>query len=203
MQRKQNKRSQSISRPRDNSFPSVNKADPLFKRVLRFQFAGTGGNVTRGQMLAACGVIVTAGSTTARYLADSCRIDRIVMWGVATSGSTAFSNVWVEFPSNNGPYNKISDVGTNAKPAHISVVPAKDSTASWWTSVAGTSQLSDVLFTVGGPAGTILDVHVTFSLEDGGATAYTIAASGGFNGIGYPPLEANNGSIAPLNRQST
>ena len=161
MKRSKNRRNSSSSR---NLFPTAIKAQPKFSRVFRYQASSDVSSVViyRENLLSL--LVATTGTTTGYSLIESIKLDRICMWGSDdTTAALDLSEMSLTWNATRGPANRITSMGTNAHPAHISSRPPKDTSAEWWS--LSDSNENEKLFQVVMKKNSIIDIHVTFVLD--------------------------------------
>lgn len=169
------------------------------KAIPEFQAAIVVGKVLRFQANAAfSGVVFTAvqlqdllcmatTTTTASRLAASMKIKKICLWGPMSS-TLAPVTVSLEYASDTsagfGTPNKLmsdTSMGTS-HPAYVCGAPPKNSLPDMWHSRISASNL----FTISGPVNTVIDVHLTYVLQNGETpVAVTSAVVGATVGTVY------------------
>jgi len=142
----------------------------------RFRFISSNGAatpVTATNLIGACGCIGTITNTQVVSIARSVKLNQIEIWAPpASQGSSATCSVeWLG--SNNSPNREFSDTSVSVStPAYVKCSPPPQSLGSFWQQPAST-----VLATIVAPSGSIIDVHLSFILNDdeAGATAFSVA----------------------------
>jgi hypothetical protein len=152
---------------RETNFPSSIKQKPSLARVVRFvvdnSTNGPTYTITRGDLLRIFGFYLEQSSSTyGVFLFNAVKLERVCMW--ASNDTTAFSSLSLEWLNPAGPQNLQTDTGTLTKPAHVSSSPPRNSPLGFWST---TNNSSESLFRITVPLGAIIDVHLTFVMEDG------------------------------------
>jgi hypothetical protein len=181
----------------DSFFPPTIKQKPQQVRVFRYVTSEdvTNEPVTRKCMLS----LILAGdvpNTGPQYIAtiiSAIRLDRICMWSIPQAPEL-FSNIALEWQDTRGSAVLLNDQGSPTRPAHITSSPPKDSTAGMWSGLS-TTYYNEPLFYLSAPAGTVIDLHVTYVLADGtaGYSECLRRECTGFSGqtvVGYPCLDS-------------
>jgi hypothetical protein len=101
-----------------------------------------------------------------------------------TGGSdVALNTLSIEWFSTLGPTSEVSDTGTPLHPPILVTSPPRQSLAGFW-SLTGTSE-SDVLFQINGPTGTIVDIWIEATLQDGESPTVIVPTNAPSNGALY------------------
>lgn len=142
----------------------------------RFRFTSTSATataITPTSLLGACGAMGTVVNAFVTTIADAVRVNLIEIWSPpASQGAAATCSVdFLGF--GNSPNVEVSDTTVSvANPAHILTSPPAQSLASFWQVGGATT-----LFTITAPVGSIIDVHLSFILDDGGEVGQAIAVA--------------------------
>jgi hypothetical protein len=123
--------------------------------------SGSTGLITRYDVL---NFLVVGFSANSVYrLAGAVRVDKVEMWYSGAAGTV--TPMCITWDSVAAPFTIKSDVtlGTS-HPSHIVSRPPKTGSANWWCVSA--SNESDNLFLLNAPAGTVIDVHYSYTLMD-------------------------------------
>jgi len=150
--------------------------------------ATVGSTINLGQFAAALGVIcVTA--ITCRFICDQFRIRRICLWSpVATAGVPVTNELkWIDDPAatvTSGAPRTQSDTSISFdRPAYVCLTPPKDNSSvfSQWLD----SSLTTPWVQLAAPAGSVMDIHFNFIIDDIGDTTAGPAIVGGTPGDIY------------------
>jgi len=142
-------------------------------RITNGATATLGTTATIAQLAAMLGVIATS-ATTSSLICDQFRIRRICMWSpVATAGVPVTNELkWVDDPAStvtSGPPRTVSDTSISFdRPAYVCLQPPKDNSSvfsQWLDSSLATPWIQWVA-----PAGSIVDIHYNWILDDIGNT---------------------------------
>jgi len=174
--------------------------------VLRFnnQNAASNVNVTAATLLVACGSICTIANSTVVSVASAFKLHKITVWPGSTSAG-AGQVAEVLFPDLGGITKDESR--STAIPTGVTVSdvvterPPKNTQASWWNnSTVGSS----VIATITCPAGSIVDVSITFTLRNNIAgvvqAGYAAATLGAYY---YGRLDGVGGKFTPMGAPTT
>jgi hypothetical protein len=138
-------------------------------------YAASGG-LERAQFLNLWNII-TLTNTTAVRIFNAIKIRKVEMWSPVSAGASA-ADFGIEWSSQYGPFETVNGTtqGT-ARPGHLMTRPPKGSVAGFW-SLAGVNE-SEIVMYIWGPAGTVVDFHLTGSMSaDGAASATSVSPSG-------------------------
>lgn len=139
-----------------------------------------------------------ASSAIAGYrLANAFRIRKLEMWAPSTGTTPVTISIEDTYASAiaGGSTRVKSDtsMGTN-RPAHLVFVPRPGTAESMWQGASNTS----AFFTLNGPVGTVVDLHISFAVQDGSQVpvAVTRAVAGATVGAVYvSPLDIVTGIL--------
>lgn len=136
------------------------------KHQFRFQSTGSGTfSITRANLLNLLAVGLNNSPALGRIF-SGVKLNRIDMRVPTGSSDVSLSSLSVEWTSTLGPSSEVSDTGTPLHPPYITSTPPRMSLSSFW-SLTGSNE-SDVLMILVIPAaGAIIDVWVSFVLQDG------------------------------------
>jgi len=151
-------------------------------RLRFFCNAAYDGNVT-WQNLLDCVCTYLGGGITAANLFVAVRIRGVEMWAVPVIGNS--NTVSLTFKSANlgetGDYSLHSDTSMGISPAHVLAKPSKHSTSGMWQPSS-----TGVAFNILSPAGTVIDLMLSFRGQYGfGQLSEASAAAGGVVGAVY------------------
>lgn len=107
----------------------------------------------------------TASSTGAMLIFQSVRIRKVEIWGVKSTTGTDLCNVGLIWSGLNAPVSEFFSSGDNARPAHLSLTPPKNSQCSWWHDFSATQTTS--LMKITAPVGSIIELTLEYVLHDG------------------------------------
>lgn len=149
------------------AFPGPLSATVQVDKVIRFK-AATAMSAAVVAITDLLDLFCVATSATAAYqLPSAVKLRRIEMWAPPASDSSSvvlsIEDV-VSASGVGGPSRIKEDVSMGAtRPAHVTWKPAPGSTQSMW----GSTVVSGALVEITGPAGTVIDVHLSWVLQDG------------------------------------
>jgi len=143
-------------------------------RITNGATATVGTTATIAQLAGMLGVIATS-ATTSQFICDQFRIKRICMWSpVATAGVPVTNELkWVDDPNaaiTSGPPRTTSDSSVSFdRPAYVCLQPPRDNSSifSQWLDSSSTAAWIQWV----APAGSIVDIHFNFILDDIGNTS--------------------------------
>jgi len=174
--------------------------------VLRFTATSAASNVnaTIANLLVACGSICTIANSTVTSVASSLRLHRVTIWpSPQTAGSGQQAEVlWPELGNTTRDESKSVAIPSGLTMADvISDTPAKNTVSAFWNSSGGGAS---PLFTITCPAGSIVDVSITFTLRNNisGVTQAGYAAAG-LGSYYYGRLDGVGGKFLPLGVPTT
>ncbi len=150
----------------------------------RFRFRATAAIVAVGisdtQILGTFGNVCTVANSAVATLAKTWRLHSLEMWSPVVTNGTPIT-VSCELQVVNAPNREWSDTAiSTTMPAHIKVRPPKDSLLSMWRIGA-----SSTPFLLNCPTGTIVDLDVSFIMDDDSATLATVTVAAGTLGSYY------------------
>ncbi len=152
------------------------------------------------ELAAMCGVVATA-ATTSVVLSNAVRLKKVEIWGpVATAGTPVTAAIDWNTSSTTlnlfSPGSAVSDSSVSFdRPAFVTAKPPQESSSAKWQSA-----LSDVtVVTIACPAGSILDFHLNFVINDNGAPVAGPTLSGATLGQIYHPIVNTNFTVVYLN----
>lgn len=157
-----------------SNLPPPIKNKPEITRVFRFKAIENLSNVvvTRKCLLHLLFDWAPAPASIGNFWISGVHLTRVNVWG--NNVSNEFTTIALEWQSRNGPSTLITDTGTSARPAHISSKVPELSMAGYWSQVAdGATSLSEALFYLSAPSGSIVDVHLVLVLANGLSSATT------------------------------
>lgn len=125
-------------------------------------------------------VIVAATAITGYQLFSSARIKFIEMWAMSAVGGVPQTVTCTFNGLGIGDAFTSTDTSIGIEPAHVKVKPRKLSLAAMFFSSSG-----NILFTLGGPANTIIDVGIEFVYDWTSSNAATGALVGATPGATY------------------
>jgi len=143
-------------------------------RITNGATSTVGSVVTLAQLAGMLGVIATS-ATTSQFICDQFRLRRICMWSpVATAGVPVANELkYVDDPAStvtSGPPKTVSDTSISFdRPAYVCLQPPKDNSSvfsQWLDSSLTTAWIQWVA-----PAGSVVDLHFNFILDDIGNTS--------------------------------
>lgn len=169
--------------------------------------------ISQIELLPSLGLMSTVATTTGTSIFNTFKIHRVSMWGppgFSADGTGAIDrSVTLTWNSAEGAVIpsglEVSDsTMSNAYPAHVSSKPPAGSLASFWvTAYQGTAALN--LFTVAGPVGTVIDIHLTAIMNDtngANGVSFTTTAGPGLGVVYYAPLEGTTDILLPVGLQT-
>jgi hypothetical protein len=180
------------------------KLNPTQLRTYRFinTTNNTQRTVTVNSLLQACGCIATlVAGTTAVSINASVRVVSVRMWGpsayVNSGGSTNATNISITFEG----YETSPNVQYGDSSLSLTYIPALNckppprSAASFWHSVAPGSD-TEILFSVEGDKGSIVDVQVETIYQDENSPGISVSGTGLTPGaLYYSGLDTGNNYI--------
>jgi len=180
--------------------PQIDSYQVIHSTTLRFTItaATVQKQFTFGNLLDSMLVAVTA--ILGYQLFDLVRIRKIRVWGQAALGTP--STCEVQFNTSTGDTNIHTDTSLGIKPAYVHAKPSPLSLASFWSlNTAGNC------FSITAPAGSIIDVHLSFKTSSNSPTAVANALVGAnigefyFRGLDGLAIAATN-FVPPAGVQS-
>jgi len=159
-------------------------------RVFRFRSsAGGSNNVTTSTLFGACGAMGIT-STTVQYLASSVKLHSLKIWLPSTTTSTSL--VYWGYSTAAGFMKDESKSRTLPDGITVSgcqtFVPPRDSLLGTWLS--STLSGSNTVCTIACPAGAIIDINVSFTIQNLNATFSALTVASAVVGrVYYLPLD--------------
>ncbi len=170
------------------TFPPQIPASFALTKTIRFSCASAVNSGVQALDFAQMIYMIT-GTTTANSLLNAIKLNYVEIWSPATIPST----ISIEFDQNNaGMSGSPSKVYTDtcvstAIPAHLRVKPPKNSLSGFW--IAGPTTSTNNIFTLVAPQNSIVDINVTFTLNDTSASgAARTIGSGTAGNLGIATL---------------
>jgi hypothetical protein len=146
--------------------------------------SGTATAITPASLFGAAGGMGTVSNSAITSFFASLQILKVEMWTPpASQGSAATCSVnWEGF--NGAPNREVSDTSVSvAQPAHVVSRPPPRSQAAFW--INGTQTLSNTIFTLVAPSGTIIDVTLRLVMFDDDVGNVNATASAVTVGLAY------------------
>jgi len=158
-----------------SSNPGTLKANVELSHKFRFLSTGAfNGAIQDTFLLAACGVVNTT-TTAASSIAQSVKLLSVEVWAPVSAQGAAVtvSLLWPTTGQNMG--REVSDTSVSvSKVAHIMSKPPKFSDSSFWNNGAGTT-----LFNLVVPTASIIDVSLSYVLNDNNTAPVSVVTVGG------------------------
>jgi len=130
-------------------------------------------------------MLVATTGTQGFQLFDQVKVKSIEVWGIVAQGGTIPANIALTFSGNTtgdaGDGRVISDTSMGVEPAHVFARPEKLSAAAMWQA---SSTVMNV-FNIQAPAGSVMDVEVSYRNTEVAPTAVTNALVGATAGQFY------------------
>ena len=168
-----------------------------------FRFRSTSATatvITDTNLVDMCGGIGIIANTAIAQLALSAKLHSVSVWTPpASQGASATCSVeWAS--SSYSPQLEVSDTTiSTAIPAHIRATPPPGSAAAFWMGQGG-----NAMFTLTAPTASIIDVDVSFLLNDSGAAASNYTAAAVTLGVlYYLPLDGATDRFLPVSLVTT
>ncbi len=161
-------------------FPNDIKQNPIESRVIRYLCTTAASNfsITPYYILQQI-VATTNGTTNAICIFGSIKLRRISLYYVPPENSFDLTTNTLSFAwagASNSPELVITDRGTATSPACIKVRPPPNSLASFWYDF-NSANVTNNLFTLTCPVGTIMDIDFDFTLQSGSAQSVTLTGA--------------------------
>jgi len=158
--------------------PQIDSYQVIHSTCLRFTVTAAVVNkvITFGNMLDAMLVATTA--IAGFQLFDLVKVKKIRLWGQAALGTP--STVEIQFNTATGDFVVHTDTSLGIKPAFVHARPSLKSLASFWQLATGGNALM-----LTAPAGSILDVHLSFKTSSNAPTGVANALVGANPGEFY------------------
>jgi hypothetical protein len=149
------KKIQKLNVERTEHPPQLNDYQVVHGTTLRFTSvaAATNTAITAADLLDT--MLVASAAVVGSDLFDVVKIKKIEIWGQAALGTP--STVEVAFINPNGDNNVHTDTSLGVRPAYVAARPSRLSLASFFQVSTATA-----VFSLTCPAGSIIDVHLTF-----------------------------------------
>jgi len=153
---------------------------PVIGHTFRFRnsAAVTSQNITVGNLIGICGALGTVTNATVASIASSVKLRKIDIW--PSEDTSTQHNPEISFSTNYGTTSDRSK--SKSIPLGISVTgamsarPKRDTLAALWQNSSTTSSTLGVIYDL--PAGSVVDVHVSFTLRNTQAgVSYTVATA--------------------------
>jgi hypothetical protein len=130
-------------------------------------------SITDADLLLAAGAF-QATTVLAYPIFQTVKVKRVEIWAPVASQGTA-TTCSVEWPSTNQSQEReIADTSVSVTyPAHVSAVPPKNSLAGFWNNAVD----GNFLFSLVMPIGSVIDVTLALTLNDGDAAGASLATA--------------------------
>jgi hypothetical protein len=152
-------------------------------------------------LLGAIGSICIVANSVVQSIASSVKINRITIWAppvsqgaVATTSIEWVGNIFV-------PDKEVSDTTMSvATPSHVTSIPPRMSTASFWQTSTTTA-----MCTLVAPVGAVIDINLSFILNDNGSNGYqSTVVTGTLGVLYYLALDGSNTNLyTPISMTTT
>jgi hypothetical protein len=176
--------------------PSFNN-NPIYHRRLRFESQGAEGKDADTVTSLSMRNLLFAGSSgnTAVGCISAFRLRRVRMWGLASSLTQQYQQLTFTWNDSHGPVKTLTSSGNSVNPGYIDTRPVKSSELSFWF---GTLAGSTTLFSLSGPAGTIVDIDFDYQLLDASSNevASALTTTGTTAGVLYWNSYLDNTAVA-------
>jgi hypothetical protein len=159
----------------------------IVNHKFRFTASSSGAYaISQANLIGICGMMGSTTNAAVASIIDCFKVNSVEIWGPPASQGS-FSTVSVEWIGGTTTLpsltKEVSDTTCSvAEPAHVFSRPPKTSTVGFWNSADGGG--SNIFFTVSVPAGSIIDVNVSFILGDN-SQHFTVAVSTAVVGEAY------------------
>jgi len=170
------------------SQPPMLPASNTVNHTFRFQAnAGTSLFINRGNLLNS--LVMGFGGTTQYRIINAIKVNSVQIWSVAAvsignSVQPTPAQISFEWLSTYGPSRILSDMALGATTcARIFTRPAPNSLASFW-SLRATNE-SDTLFSVSATQNSVLDLNVTYVLQDDTVASSVTTTASSTTGVQY------------------
>ncbi len=179
--------------------PPAKPASIMHTHVFRFRSTSTAGVQITTKSLQ--NLLVMASSATSVYsLISAWKLNYVEVWGFPSA--SAASTISIEYNGESGIQTgrsrRVQDVSLgNSFPSHVKLAPSKDALASKWQS--NSSLTSSVnLFSLGLTAESIVDVSLSFVLNDSSVPIGPTTVAGATTGLIYiRSLDNESGTLLP------
>ncbi len=181
---KNGKRKEQRLVPRNTLGPPQFSSNVVNRHTFRFiatQSPASG--ITANNLLAAVGNICHVANSAVMSIAGSAKLHRISIYTppAAVGSASTCSVTWLSGQADSPSLLEVSDSSVStAQPAHITTVPPKESGASFWFTSSATA-----LFSMISPAGSIVDVDISYVLNDIGSAGVATTVAVGSLGVMY------------------
>lgn len=142
-------------------------------------------------------------TTSVRPIASNVKLHSIEMWApasVSTTGTETIAILWSPFPTLGAINQEFSDTTiTPSRPAHLRSSPPANSAARFWCD----DITNQTLLQITGPAHTVIDIHVSFMLNDSSPTSAVAVAAATVGRLYYQPLDGATDNLLPVSLQHT
>lgn len=179
-------------------------SNPYVRRRFRFNVAVTGRyNISPDNVGKALGMKMMT-TTTSSSINTAYRIRSIEVWGAVVAGTASEVSVtWFGDQSLNFESNReVSDSSTStAYTPYVRATPPPRSSAAMWRGVDGATWGTDVMFSVQGSLGSIIDIEVDMIQCDGDASpaaSHTIAGGTAGKTVYFPLDGYGAGDLPPV-----
>jgi len=162
-----------------NDFPVQVKSKPIQNRVFRFMTSACNAvPIFRRSLLSLLAASTTSGTGgNLITLIGAIKINQVVIWaGTPISGN--FTSITLEWQDLRGSNSQVTDTGSLSKPAHVVGKPEAASTAAMWSNVIATGFYNEPIMNITCEADSIIDLHVSYVLTDGGAPNFITRTTG-------------------------
>jgi hypothetical protein len=165
--------------------------------------ASSSASISANNLLGIVGNICHVANTAVMSIAGSAKLHRVSIYTPpAAQGASATCQVtWLSATADSPSLLEMSDTSVStAQPAHISTVPPKESGAAFWFNSS-----TDPLFQIVAPIGSIIDVDISYVLNDIGAPGVAATVVTGTLGVMYwLPLDGTSShNLTPVSLLST
>jgi hypothetical protein len=174
--------------------------------VLRFTATATAASVqvTIGQVMCAIGSICTIANSTVTSVASSIKLHKITIWPASTTAGAAQNAevLWINVGNFSKDESKSTAVPSGTTISDVIVdLPPKDSLACFWQASAGAAS---PLFSLTCPAGSIIDVDVSWTMSNNFAAVVQAGyAAATLGTLYYSRLDGVGGKFLPLGVPTT
>jgi len=143
----------------------------MHTRIIRFELVDN--DVSNVPITRACLLKLhyVTGTTAANGVTDwsGVLLTKIKVW--STTNLATFVSNSVEWQSRYGPTKEDTSSGTFSSPAYLVTRPPPQSLSSFWSNTKDATTLNEVLFYLTAPSGSIVDIHITFTMASGARTS--------------------------------
>lgn len=167
--------------------PPQLKTNVVIRHTFRFlaRTGATSSGITASQILGICGNICDVANTAVVSIAGSAKVHSVSVWSpVAAQGAGATCSVeWRDAGGANAFASEMESSDTSisvSQPAHIRTTPPKESGAAFWFGAS-----ANILFVLTAPVASIVDVDLSFILNDSGSAGVPATVATGALGVNY------------------